>query len=745
MWLKWLPWRFIVKKVAKSSGLMDPFSLLSKLSRFSQPSEVMLPIELVRAGSVFHARGLINSRVIQHNLDWVWPFWIQKQFDPNSKSFIPRAYSLTHINLTHRNWTAVGAPGIASTPIVDPRGLVMPFFDSWCVDGWLIAKDGEQLYPSKTEDSAQELVMSGGLEVVSRHRKGGLFLESRVKVIVKKGRPYCRINYIAEPEKDAWIAISVRPFNPEGISFVHNIKFNPENISLKVNEQRLLECSEFPEIVSFSNYRNGDVKLNLFKRRHLMKIKCDVGMASAAVLFSVKKGTLKKVGVEIPLQMETEKKTVPSGWDEALSGKCKLKLPDKNIEFLFNAAVRTVYMFTEEDVYAGPFTYRRFWFRDAAFILNALLSLNFKDRAGKIIEGFPKRQTPAGYFRSQKGEWDSNGQVLWIISKYCKMTGAGLSKKELESVRKGAEWIEKKRTDSRQGLPHSGLLPAGFSAEHLGPNDYYYWDDFWGVAGLVAANEIENLHYSDHGRRYMLYANQFMKDILRSLRYVLKRIGRPAMPASPYRRLDSGAIGSIAAGYPLELFSSNDPALLDTAEYLYSSCFVNGLFFHDMTHSGINAYLSLHVAEVFLRAGDERFYGIIKKLAEKASPTGQWPEAIHPQTGGGCMGDGQHVWAASEWIVMIRNCFVREGKLPERLILCSGVVREWIGKETVEFGPAPTSWGDISITVKTEGDEIIVSWKGVWRQDKPEIEVSLPGFKGVRPVEGENRVRIKIR
>src|SRR4030067_1017945 len=30
-------------------------------------------------------------------------------------------------------------------------------------------------------------------------------------------------------------------------------------------------------------------------------------------------------------------------------------------------------------------------------------------------------------------------------------------------------------------------LSAGFSAVHLGPYDYYYWDDFWGVAGLRAA------------------------------------------------------------------------------------------------------------------------------------------------------------------------------------------------------------------------------------------------------------------
>ena len=43
-------------------------------------------------GLVFHARGLINSRVIQHNRDWVWPFWVERQFDPRDPAFIPRAF-----------------------------------------------------------------------------------------------------------------------------------------------------------------------------------------------------------------------------------------------------------------------------------------------------------------------------------------------------------------------------------------------------------------------------------------------------------------------------------------------------------------------------------------------------------------------------------------------------------------------------------------------------------------------------
>jgi hypothetical protein len=79
-----------------------------------------------------------------------------------------------------------------------------------------------------------------------------------------------------------------------------------------------------------------------------------------------------------------------------------------------------------------------------------------------------------------------------------------------------------------------------------------------------------------------------------------------------------------------------------------------------MTHSGLNAYLTLHIAQVLLRAADPRYLEIVEAVAGLASPTGQWPEAIHPRTRGGCMGDAHHVWAAAEWVLMLRNCFLRK-------------------------------------------------------------------------------------
>jgi hypothetical protein len=104
---------------------------------------------------LFHARGLINTKAIQHNLDWVWPYWAERQFNPADNAFVPRAFSFSHINLTHRNWTAVGLPDVPYYSIVDPRGLVTPFHDSWSLDFWLIGKHGVRLFPSKLERAEQ--------------------------------------------------------------------------------------------------------------------------------------------------------------------------------------------------------------------------------------------------------------------------------------------------------------------------------------------------------------------------------------------------------------------------------------------------------------------------------------------------------------------------------------------------------------------------------------------------------------
>lgn len=136
------------------------------------------------------------------------------------------------------------------------------------------------------------------------------------------------------------------------------------------------------------------------------------------------------------------------------------------------------------------------------------------------------------------------------------------------------------------------------------------------------------------------------------------------------------------------------------------------------------------ILPALLCAGAPDWFELLEAVARSASSTGQWPEAVHPRTGGGCMGDGQHMWAAAEWVMALRNAFLREEK--GRLILASGAPRRWLESgEPTSFGPAPTPWGDVLVSLQPTPKGIHVRWQGQWRADPPRVEVRLEGFQPI--------------
>ncbi|MFW6237554.1 MAG: hypothetical protein ACOC3F_04135, partial [Desulfosudaceae bacterium] len=260
MLTNWIPWRWIIKKAATSYGFIDPISLLARLRRFSQPSEFQEPLELLRAGLLFHARGLINAKSIQQNLDWIWPYWVQRQFNPSDPSFLPRSFSFSQVNLTQRNWTAVGTPSWNAYPLVDPRGLVTPFFDGWSLDFWFIPTDEgvAPLLPSKMDRAEQNQQVDNQLRVTTRLDNEVAELLLTAWVDDAGAEPMLFINSQAAARQAGRLAISVRPYNPEGIHFIEKIKVLADAPGLRVNGHTSLYFSQAPEKIIFSDYTAGD-------------------------------------------------------------------------------------------------------------------------------------------------------------------------------------------------------------------------------------------------------------------------------------------------------------------------------------------------------------------------------------------------------------------------------------------------------------------------------------------------------
>jgi len=740
------PVRFLVTRLARAYGFLDPLAVLGKLRGFSQPSEFAEPIELLRAGMLFQARGLVNTKAIQNNLDWVWPYWVERQFNPEDVSFIPRAFSFSHINLTHRNWTAVGRPDVPFYPIVDPRGLVTPFFDGWSLDFWFVPSDSEKapLFPSRlrAKDFEQTLSLDDNLRVRSAATRDGISIRSEVTLSLENGEPHCCIRVEGTAPEEGFLAVSLRPYNPEGVSFIDRIDVTGESTGWLVNGQHPVDFDRQPSRHLLSAYEDGDVSHRLHEAAGPQKISCPVNMATAVAFFPMADLQEKPLEIRAPIYDELDPgkrpvlKSTPS-WKEAMAPLSRLAVSDDRIQRLYDQAAANLVLHTPRDAYPGPYTYKRFWFRDAAFMLNALITLGDVERTRRALDQFAGRQRRDGYFLSQEGEWDSNGEAIWIYHRFAALTREELPDDWRKAIAKGARWITKKRLPRGTGKAEAGLLPAGFSAEHLGPNDFYYWDDFWGVAGLQCAAEILKPHDRKFADQCAREAAEFLATIEDSFPERTGRNFPEAIPASPKRRMDSGAVGSLIADYPLQLFPPGDKRIMDTAAYLRGHSMQDGGFFQNMIHSGINAYLTIHMAQVRLRAGDpEGAWELMKAVADLASPTGQWPEAIHPHTKGGCMGDGQHIWAAAEWLMMIRNCFVREEG--DGLVIGSGVNPAWCQPKAAFFGPTLTPWGRVSISIALEEGQARFTLEADWQGEPPSLSAGLPGYapKTVEAAEG---------
>lgn len=733
----WLPWQFLLRVAARRRGFIDPIEFLARLRRFAQPAEVHEPIELVRAGVLFHARGLINTKVFQYNLDWVWPYWVARQFDPGDSSFLPRAFSFSHVNLTHRNWTALGLPGMDDYPIVDPRGLVTLPYDPWSLDWWLVPEEGGAIYPSRLAEAEQRLEFLNGLAVVTRCTTGGASLESRAWVEAagdNELREQVVLEARARLPSGGLLVLAARPVNPEGVHFIEHVTFNDDG--WVVNGRHRVRLGQPAAGVIASTYARGDLSSHLGVHVQAgADVRCSAGLATAAATFRASAGETLAVRARVELVPTAAKSMIVhprprrvTSWEAALEGAPEVRIPDERWRFLHAAALRTIILLSPGDIFPGPSTYRRFWFRDACLVMNALLAANRDERVRAALERFPARQRADGYFHSQEGEWDANGQVLWIADRYERTTGRLVPDSLLRSLSRGASWITRKRRRARPGT-HAGLLPPGFSAEHLGPVDQYYWDDFWGIAGLRAAAELVARHGdSAAAAHWRDEGTAFARDVRRSLERLPAAVIRRGVPASPHRRMDAGAIGSMVADYPLQLDDVVSRAeMLRTAEWLWRNCRHDGGFFQDMIHSGINAYLTLALAQTFMRHGDGRHRALMQTVASLASPTGQWPEAVHPRTGGGCMGDGQHTWAAAEWILAVRALFLREER--HGLVVGAGLPAEWFEEgERLAYGPTNTAWGRVAVAFEPRDGAWFLEVQGEWHGTAPRVWIAAPGF-----------------
>src|SRR5690606_29706530 len=310
------------------------------------------------------------------------------------------------------------------------------------------------------------------------------------------------------------LALAVRPYNPEGLAVIERIDLKGTTVAVDGRPALLLPRP--PGRVAASTFHEGDSAVTVMvgeAREHWRgPVRDPAGLAQAAFVFPLAHGATFRVAIPLEPEPETRRprrirrrlaeapafpsvvppaEAVAKGWKAQSDRGLRIDLPDERLAEAVAANRRYLLLLHDgADITPGPATYHRFWFRDAAYLLAAMGRYGYHDEVGQVLASYPERQHVDGFFFSQRREWDANGAALVALADHWRLTRDPAPIEEMATaIAKGVHWIERKRR-SRKGRRNdpsvAGLLPAGVSAEHLGPHDYFYWDDFWGVAGLRA-------------------------------------------------------------------------------------------------------------------------------------------------------------------------------------------------------------------------------------------------------------------
>jgi hypothetical protein len=717
------------------------------------------PKELFQLSAPLVVRGLLNFAILQMKRDWIYPFWVHRQLDPSGDSYIPRSQNPLLLNVTHRNWTAIGSLNGLHEAIVDPRGLVTPLPREWSVDVWIATAHGV-FFPSLAHDVHQRydtasprlvtLLDTGELALSLEDFVGST--RQNLDVLFRRARITNRGNTTVRGQ----LCFALRPFNPEGVAPIQSIHLRDRRF-FHVDNAVAVAFAQTPDWVICSNSIDGD-SANILRSmapgvppESAVSASCPYGLANAVAAFVFELDSQEERTVDCSIALGDEKvlrqqSARPSWrvsferrlldneakWKQELEPAAQFPIADHELQNLFDASRLALLQLHDGNfISPGPFLYHHFWYRDSAPMVRALDLLGFEDRARQIIDAYPDRLTSEGFFRGPDGEWDSNGAVLWSVHQHYLLTR---SRSWLSSwyshLLRGAEWIARmrKRSSATAGSVE-GLMPRSLSAEHLGTVDQYFWDSFWSLGGIQSfidcADALGKHTVADRFRQEKISFEQSIRIALKSIEL---KLGETIIPSAPLRSFDESAIGSVSSVYPLHLLPDLPHPLRTVDRIVRDYCDEKG-FFHPIIHSGYNPYLTLHLAHSYLLANNPiEAWRLADSVFRQAPSPYSMPEAIHPTTGGGVMGDGHHGWAAAEIILFLRDCMVRESE--DRLLLFQGANERILHKGTsMRLSNVPTSFGTVNISVSFEsGTRFVIQFRNNFFTDhRPaSLEVFLP-------------------
>ena len=142
-----------------------------------------------------------------------------------------------------------------------------------------------------------------------------------------------------------------------------------------------------------------------------------------------------------------------------------------------------------------------------------------------------------------------------------------------------------------------------------------------------------------------------------------------------------------------------------------------------MEFGGVDLKLTARLGLVLLREG-LNYEPVFRFFRDRVSPTGTWPDRIHPVTGNGIGATGHSPDVCCHFLLFFRNLMVMEER--ETLYLLPGVFATALWREPqIELKCIPTTFGEISLKCESIGKVTQIKFNPSFRRKPQQIRLIL--------------------
>ncbi len=111
-------------------------------------------------------------------------------------------------------------------------------------------------------------------------------------------------------------------------------------------------------------------------------------------------------------------------------------------------------------LHGGEGFYDEFYIRDGAYQVLELEEAGLFDAARKTMAAYLRAQRPDGRFETQQNQFDANGQAVWALWQFYKITGdRAWLKQAYPQIRRAVEWTMQARRQAPADSPFASVLP----------------------------------------------------------------------------------------------------------------------------------------------------------------------------------------------------------------------------------------------------------------------------------------------